>query len=264
MRQYDIIQELISAYPNQTRHTCFGCRRYNSLAIYRNDGQIQWTCFGNGCNIRGRQQQHLTIADIQTRRIRKLEEQEKFILPDYLVSGLNREAVRHYLQSVHCLEAAIEGRIQVRYDPKQNRCVFLIYNDDVLVNATGRALAKGTIPKWHIYGHERYPLICGNKDHAVIVEDAASAIRISKWLTGIAILGTDFSLTNISKIKKYKKLMISLDKDALRKVLKMQKELEYFADVTIGLLDEDLKNLDDAHCVEFLGKHFNLEDVEDL
>jgi len=261
---YNLILDLIENNPTKTRYNCPLCHRYNSLAVYTEDGQLSWNCFGATCSLRGRQRQKLTIENIYARREEKLSENLEFVCPDYFLPGLNRETVREYLRSVYCFEAAVEGKIQIRYDPKQDRAVFLIYEDGKLVNATGRALSKGVQPKWYKYGHQNHLLVCGNKDHAIVVEDCASAVRISKWVTGTALLGTTLAQSGIGKLRKYKKVMLGLDKDALKKAIDMQRELEFFADVSTIFLDEDLKNLDDQHCIDLLGRHIDLDSVEEL
>jgi len=260
---FNLVQDLLDNNPDQVRFDCPVCGRHKSLAIYKNGSDIAYNCFGATCSLKGRQRQKLTIEDIYSRRSNEQQEKQQYVLPDYFLPGLNREEVRRYLQSVYCFEATVEGKIQVRYDPKQDRAVFLIYENGKLVNATGRALSKGVQPKWYKYGHQNHLLVCGNKDHAIVVEDCASAVRISKWVTGIALLGTTLAQSGIGKLRKYKKVLIGLDRDALKKAIHMQRELEFFADVSTIFLDEDLKNLDDQHCIDLLGKHIDLENVND-
>lgn len=264
MNYYNLVLDLIEYNPGKFRFNCPGCSRQNSLAIYRQDGELSFHCYGNGCNVRGKQRQKLSVADIYNRKNKKIAEEQEFVCPEYWTQGLNREEVRKYLQSVHSFDAAIEGRVNIKYDPRMNRCVFLVYDtENKLVGATGRLLGKGT-PKWLHYGSVRHPLICGNKDTAVLVEDPASAAAISHSVTGLAILGTDLNLTYIGILRRYKKIVIALDKDAVRKMIELESSIRYFADTSILMLEDDLKYFDQQAQRDMLGSKIDLENVQDL
>lgn len=180
---------------------------------------------------------------------------------------LNHPPALEYLEKNNCLSSYTNNRVDIRYDPKLDRIVFLCYDsNNNLMNATGRLLSKNNkdnLPKWFIYNGS-YPFICKNKPssndipkslNAVITEDCASATCVSYAHTGIALLGTNFKLDYLHLLKPYKKVYLMLDKDALVKSLKLHNSLRYYADVSVVFLAEDLKYLDQDHLREFLGKH---------
>lgn len=258
--------------PNKTRFDCPFCFRSNSLSISEYEGNIRYHCFGNSCRTKGYYHQRLSIEQIKINHTvdlygnRANAASSNFIVPNHFVSVGDRPNCREYLIRNNCMGAWASERIHLRYDPRQDRIVFLVYDHfGKIINATGRILRKNAdAPKWHIYGSNSSPFVAGNKDTAIIVEDCASASSISHLVTGIALLGTNFKDINYSILRKYKHVIIGLDKDALRKAVELEASIRYFASTSILLLDDDLKALDSGHLFEFLGKRINLNDIGDL
>lgn len=264
-----VILDLIHQHPNQTRFNCPFCNRINSLAVHSVDGSIRYKCFGVDCKTHGINKQRLEIDDIYTRKnnmdISRNSVDNVFCLPSYFVSPLDRPEVLEYLRRNHVLKAYEAGLVQLRYDPKDNRIVYLVRDSDGnICNCTGRLLSKSISSKWRIYGNNKSPFVCGTKDVAIVVEDCASACAVSSLMTGLALLGTDFSVEYLNILKRYKHVILALDKDALRKTLEIEASIRFFAEVSILFLEEDLKVLDEKHLKEFLGEHYNLSDIGEL
>jgi 5S rRNA maturation endonuclease (ribonuclease M5) len=102
------------------------------------------------------------------------------------------------------------------------------------------------MPKWKSYGDTTGLFTCGTGDIAVVVEDAASACAISnlEGYVGAALLGTNISPKQKQQLKHYSRVIISLDKDASGKAIKLLSKLTgHVKSVTVVLLEEDLKNL---------------------
>tara|TARA_R110000803_G_scaffold22428_1_gene55836 strand:- start:70 stop:513 length:444 start_codon:yes stop_codon:yes gene_type:complete len=129
------------------------------------------------------------------------------------------------------------------YDLKDRRAVFPIFNNGVMLDAVGRALA-GAEPKWLRYTGKANYFIAGTGDTAVVVEDVISAITVAKLgFTGMAILGTSLSVAHMSQLGDYSQVIVALDPDAAHKTLRFRQEIEAWTGVTaIALrLDDDIK-----------------------
>jgi len=101
----------------------------------------------------------------------------------------SEEAVR-YLKRVNAYDAYLAGRVDIRYDFRMNRVVYLIKDGRRTVDAAGRSLVNAK-PKWWRYGKSGNPFVCGSQRLGVILEDCASACYISDIMSGIALLGTN-------------------------------------------------------------------------
>ena len=157
-----------------------------------------------------------------------------------------REYVAHYdLQDYYDI---------IRYDRHTHRAVFLVKKDDKLVDAVGRALYKNKKPKWYRYGNSGYPFIHGNSDTAIIVEDVVSALTLSKFCTGIALLGTNLLQSHIDVLKKYKRVGIALDKDASKKAVQLVDDLALNMNAKFLLLEEDIKEMLDEDIKKLVDK----------
>jgi hypothetical protein len=116
-----------------------------------------------------------------------------------------------------------------------------------VVGAVGRALYHTTVPKVLLYKDSKVmPFIVGNSDIGIIVEDCASAASINSIprFTGIALLGTQMKAEYIPYLKKFKKLIVALDPDAMPKAVLIRNYLQYLVkDVTIWKIPCDFKNM---------------------
>lgn len=232
--------------PNNTslRTDCPVCGGVKSLSVSKSNGKLLWKCFRSSCQSAGIKDVNLTLTDVKT--LFKLKTEKEFTLPEHLARVLGNEDAIKYLRVNHCYEAFVQRRADIRYDPKQNRVVF-VFHDSAgnVVDAAGRALSSNTTPKWYRYGTSGYPFICGEYDTAVVVEDCASACAVSGVVTGVALAGTSVQQSHLSVLRKFKKVVIALDKDASQKALKLHREITYYADTSIVFLNEDLKYEDE-------------------
>ncbi len=227
-------------------------------------GQISWYCFRASCNTRGVVNEELNISDIKKRFSNGSYSSDiAFHPPDYFTYPLDNSRVYNYLENNHCLSSYGDNRVEIRYDPKEDRVVFYCLNDKKkIVNATGRSLIKHQI-KWRIYGPNNYPFHCPSSVRnscnkgtlAVIVEDAASACAVSDLCDGIALLGTNLSFDYLHLLKKYDRIIIALDKDATSKAVKIQNSLRYFVDSNVVMLERDLKKLNKEQIKGVLHEH---------
>ena len=157
----------------------------------------------------------------------------------------------------------IEGKPLLFYVIKQtlsakfiNRVIIstsIAPEDKKIVDAVGRSLTNRK-PKWYRYGNSGYPFITGKSDTAIVVEDVVSALTISKYCTGIALLGTNLLQTHIDVLKNYKKVGIALDKDASKKAVKILDDLALSMNVKFLLLEDDIKEMMDEDVEKLVNK----------
>mgnify|MGYP003644608316 FL=1 len=127
----------------------------------------------------------------------------------------NHQPAIDYLKTVNSLDAYESGLIKIRYAPAEDRVLF--YGAE---GAVGRSL-KRYGPKWISYGLLTEGIHVGSGSTAVLVEDVPSACSVSRipGLVGVALLGTNFTLSLKKSVKKYNIKIIILDKDASKKAI---------------------------------------------
>lgn len=248
------------------RGDCYVCGGDNTLSVSNLLGHISYHCFRASCPVSGQISSKVDLSDLQTecRRLRlpeyanQLHEQdESFEIPDHFTSINGRPEVIEHLIKNHSYKAWVEGRADIRYDPKQNRVVFMCWDKDrkVCNGASGRALDKYSKPKWFIYGNPGVFLVLGKKmDNLILVEDCASACAVSSLFPSCALLGTNISDIFWENFTSYGMVFIALDKDATIKSIDLHRELSWFCkSVKVICLDKDLKYYDE----EEISRMFN-------
>ena len=178
--------------------------------------------------------------------VTKEKEKEKdFVMPKSFVSIFSTDKCTDYLKKNHCIESYIKGKAEIKYDVKQHRAVFIIKEKEKVKGAIGRGLNSEVYPKWFMYGSKAYPFICGNSDIAVLVEDCASACAVSEVHTGVALMGTSLPDSYIPVLKKkFKKVIVALDRDATTKAFDISNQLRYYMDTEVKILEDHLKYFD--------------------
>ena len=104
-----------------------------------------------------------------------------------------------------------------------------------------------------MYGNKNYPFICGDSDIGVLVEDCASACAVSHIYSGIALMGTSLPDSYIPILKKkFKKIIVALDRDATIKAFDISNQLRYFKETEVKILEDDLKYYNEKKVKEIL------------
>ncbi len=209
-----------------------------------------WYCFKAGCHIRGRDKSQVTEEALkQVLRKPSPKFTERFDTSPFKFIPKSRTPLITTMKKNHAFLAFDDYRADIRYDPKQNRLVFIVYDNGTPVDAVGRRLGMGSkISKWHRYGKAGQPFICkkskgARSDTLIIVEDCFSACAATVSHDGAALMGTSLYATFIPVFKKYKNLIIALDADAKRDAISIQKELQFFVPTRVVYLDEDVKSM---------------------
>ena len=242
---YNTVSDLVSNIDidNGTtkRMNCPNCGGYKTFTITNNMGSLVWNCYKASCNVKGGDRIHLSVSDIRAGFSGAKDfAEETFELPNYIVSDRNP---RHVIK--WCYEGGIDDReLDLLYDVKEDRVVFPVRMDGVIVDATGRSLGK-RLPKWKKYGKSGLPYTYGCGNVAVVVEDCVSAAVVgsaSPAFVGVALLGTSLQESHKRYLAQFSTAIVALDPDALPKTLQMAKELRgHVNDVRVLRLVDDLK-----------------------
>jgi len=242
--QLAIIEGIIQGDDVDTRVDCPFCNHTNTLTIKKSEGKVMWYCFHASCNAKGNIKKEMSIKDVEKSLVlsSNADIKKTFFVPENFVSVYNTEKCVEYMKKNHCMVAYMNGLVDIKYDVRQHRAVFLIKKDQEVVGAVGRGLNSEVYPKWFMYGDKSYPFMCGKHDTAIIVEDCASACAVSDFYCGVALMGTSLPESYIPVLKKhFKKVIIALDRDATTKAFDISNQLRYYMDTQVKILEEDLK-----------------------
>ena len=221
------------------RMDCPACKGIKTFSITNSMGSILWNCYKVSCTVSGSTRVRLSVEDIQAGFKGAAEfASPTFEMPQYVVqrSGgvyMNRWCSRWGLDA---------DKLGLMYDVKEDRVVFPVIHDGVMVDATGRTLGK-RIPKWKRYGNSGLPYMYGCGKVAVVVEDCVSAAIVGYGsFVGVALLGTSLQDSHRRYLAQFSTAIIALDPDALKKTLQMAKELRgHVSDVRVLKLVDDIK-----------------------
>ena len=237
----NVINNISDDIPNGTtkRTDCPNCGGRNTFTITNNMGSLVWNCYKASCNLKGGTRVHLSMNDIRDGFVGAKEYAEDFVMPEYVVPYKGQRELTRFTA-----EYAID-EWELFYDVKDNRAVFPIRHDGVIVDATGRSLSK-RLPKWKKYGKSGLPFTAGCGKVAVVVEDCVSATVVGySSFVGVALLGTSLQESHKGFLSQFSTAVIALDPDALPKTLQMAKELRgHVPDVRVLKLNNDLKYRD--------------------
>lgn len=252
------IQEYISQeyipLGRSKRFDCPICNGTNTLSVTNFGDCIKYYCFHSDCTkggvIKAGLSEHsfkqTEIPEIKNNADLGIEHHEQYWRHRLDIKELN------YLQDNHCLEAYSFERADIRYDFKKNRVVFVVKENGVVVDAAGRAMGD-ELPKWYRYGKSRLPFVCGDFDTAVLVEDCASAVSVSGFATGVAMMGTSLSEECTEKLSSYRKVIVAVDEDATDKAVNISHVLQWhMLHVQVRIIPRDLKRLNETEAKRIL------------
>jgi len=247
MKEY---AESLGLFDGESRRmNCPSCGHKNTFSVTNNNGELMWNCFHADCTVRGRTDRKITRdnSDNILAILSKNTHKQTSSCPDVPFEKpkcWSRQISQKGLDYVNSVNTS--GRYDdIYYDVRHKRLVYAIRdNDGKLVDGAGRTLI-GARPKWYRYGNYRGGFRIGTSDTVFVVEDIPSAISISDWATGYALLGTSLRDEHIAELTKFKKVVVSLDKDATDKALTYMRALNTLVPTSILMLDKDLKSLGD-------------------
>lgn len=242
------------------RFDCPACAKSNTFSVTKTVEGTKWYCFSSSCGVRGIIDSDLSADQVREYLRGRKDNKAQFSVPEYWVAGGNNRDTAKYLKSYNLLPL-INKRIDVRYDPKKDRHVFIGRIGTEVTGAYGRANKNGK-PKWYNYFGADTPYIvpasrkigeAPSYEIGILVEDPPSAAAVSFAYDGVALTGTNLKDKYIPVLAKYKQLVICLDKDASKKSLDMQRKLCYYSDTKVALLERDLKYLSQEEILDVVG-----------
>ena len=245
IKQY--ISDLDISNGDTKRTNCPVCGGVKTFTATNNMGQLMWNCYKAGCSVSGGSRVHLTTDDIRNSLGSTAQETEAvpFQKPEWIIRDM--DSITEF-----CVDWSIDPiKLGLLYDVREHRVVFPVVHNNIMVDATGRALGK-KLPKWKRYGKNPLPYVHGCGTTAVVVEDCVSAAIVgatgssgcseSGVYVGVAVLGTSLSEVHKRYLSQFDTIIVALDPDALPKTLQFAKELRGYANkVKVLRLTDDLK-----------------------
>lgn len=245
------------------RYDCPVCGAKNTFSVTDDGTQRLWYCFHADCNVKGRTGVTLDkdyAANVFKKRQPKPVPETTdsvFEIPHTFVKLSRSVDAELYLRKVGCYDAYLANRVDIRYDIKKDRAVFLVKKRGIVVDAVGR-LINGVGPKWYRYANSKHPFLCGEHTCAVVVEDCASACASSNIATGVALLGTNLLQDHIDTLRSYSRVIVALDKDATDKAIEVVRVLSQSGiSAKLAVLNNDLKNMEKDERDDFLRRQVN-------
>ena len=248
----DYVEDLSLSDGETIRSDCPACGKRNTFTATNESGIIKYNCFRTdvGCDLKPSFVAVNLSADEIASRLSDLKETRKveiptFDIPEYITYPEPSQTNYHRFISRWGLE---NEYLDVMYDVRQDRAVFLIRDRHKIIDAIGRALS-GAVPKWYRYtGNATVFSRCMGEPNGVVVlvEDVISAITVAKVcpnVTGIAILGTNINYDHMEYLQDYTKIIVALDPDATHKSIEYKKEIESWTGINtmVMMLQDDIK-----------------------
>ncbi len=245
--QLQVLENLIIKENSTKRLDCPFCSGKNTFTITNIDGDVLWNCYKASCLSKGTKQGSPSTNSIRNRLNRipnQLLNKTKNEIPNILSDPLFHPEVIDWLERNNCLGQLKDKKVKIKYSPLEKRILFFYPGN---VGALGRTLIPKLKPKWKAFGDTSGLFITGSGDTVVLVEDCASAVSVSRLsgVIGIALSGTNISSKQKHQLKVYNNIKICLDKDASVKALSLIGIIKPFCNVTVTLLESDLKFLNE-------------------
>jgi hypothetical protein len=245
------LKQYISDLKLPYRGDCPSCEGTNTFIANEKDGLILYYCFRASCNLRGKIDHEVGIDGLKlVYNNRLLPMESPFSIHDWFISPLQNRNCYLFLSRYNLIDFYSKHVNLIRYDPKQNRCVFLLLDKGECYGAVGRSLSISNNPRWFVYSRLNgavfsVPILAprreDDKGYVILVEDCVSACVASSYFNSIALLGTNIPDESVKYLIKYDKLYLALDDDATGKAIKLQKQLNYYRPTFIVPSKKDIK-----------------------
>lgn len=236
-----------------TGELCPACRgginNDHALAVSRRDGRLLWVCYRASCGFKGASTGsvgYTGTTPVNTRGATgRWISREADSLPERVATLLHE---RYYIGPEQV------GKWKLGWH--DNRLVLPVLNvageDD---GCTMRSF-DGAKPKSLSHTEPEALAWYRNRasDSLVIVEDQLSAIRASKYVNAVALLGTNLNQSRATEIRKarFSNVMLALDADAFEKAVSYARKYRSYLPLTLLRLDKDIKDMKDEEVQQLL------------
>jgi len=250
------VEDLDLSDGQKHRGKCPECGRSNTFTATNQMGKLVWNCYANSCSLSGAKNILMSVDEIRKRmkefkidtdnKTVNVKLPEVFSLPEwvkpYTPYDSDLDDSPKAIVDKFCERYGLWAEdLELHYDIKESRIVFPVQDDGKLVDAVGRSIEDGVVPKWKRYGTYAEGFIRGQHQLAIVVEDVVSACVIETLgATGVAILGTTLNANHIEALRGFKRVIVALDPDAAEKTIAYTKMLK-----SNGVQALALKLLDD-------------------
>ena len=222
-----------------------------------------YNCLYATCDAKGRTGKRLTTTNARSvmqhtkPTLQTKPKDRPFEIPHTFVPLTRSQKAVDLVRNNYAYSAYLNNAVDIMYDIRQDRVVFLVRDDKNVVDAVGRSLTNRK-PKWYRYGNSNAPFICGTGNNVYLVEDCFSACSLFIFnVVGLAILGTNLLPSHLNVLKQYKKVVIALDKDATLKAVDLSRKISQYVNCSVAFLPDDLKNLKDEERERTIRKYID-------
>ena len=220
----DTINNLELQIGETVRMDCPKCSGRNTFTVTNQLGNLVYNCYKASCNSKGSYKRNFNVNEAldyykTLNSLNVSETTNTFIVPDHILFNDSR---------TNDFKLKWDIKDTLGYDLKQNRAVFYIKRDNIIVDAVGRSLDI-RLPKWLRYGSSNLPYQIGCGNIAVVVEDCISANTVSMIdnnFTGFALLGTNMTEETFNLVREFDRVIVALDPDATVKTLHIAARLK--------------------------------------
>jgi hypothetical protein len=225
-----------------------GANGDKSLAVTSTNGTLLWICYRASCGFKG---VHSIGASAFGKRQKHETKKSKALLGKMyaLRSHALPDEIKEYLASKYNLYNEDFSRAHLGWEENQKRLVLPLL--DVNGGCTGAALRSlsGAKPKALTYAEPSQMAWYKNPTSTslVIVEDQLSAIKASRYINAVALLGVNLNSDRARTIASegFDNVYLALDKDALAISIKSAASLRSTLRVEVLSLQKDIKDMQD-------------------
>ena len=207
---------------------CPVCKREGKFSITRTSTGLLYHCFRDSCPTAG----HVSAEGVARRKEKHKPKQDNYPLRPYVkpIRDLHAWEYARFMARNGLSRAGIKSRGAFRWAVEDKCYVFPVFSPQGFERGIVLRRYDGKQPKASTRMHTEGPLISWHGDNprdaerVVLVEDQVSAVKLSRWLPTVALLGTALSPEGALEIAsmKVKHVSIALDEDATATARKLQ------------------------------------------
>ena len=246
--EYSMLEDGSTSTGNVCPSCNGGANGDKSLAVTSNNGTLLWICYRASCGFKGA---HSIGAGAFSKRQKHETKKSKALLGKTYAhrSSVLPGEIKGCLTSKYNLYDEDFSRAGLGWEETQKRLVLPLFDDDG--RCTGAALRSlsGAKPKALTYAEPLQMSWYMNPASAslVIVEDQLSAIKASRYINAVALLGVNLNSDRARTIASngFDNVYLALDKDALAVSIKLAASLRSILRMEVLSLQKDIKDMQD-------------------